>query len=59
MIILYGTCFQTSLYTHKKEFVRCRLLNVLKAENDRDIYLIFEYMETDLHAGVKPQIISF
>ena len=28
-----------------------RLLNVLKAENDRDIYLIFEYMETDLHAG--------
>lgn len=29
-----------------------RLLNVLKAENDRDIYLVFEYMETDLHAGV-------
>lgn len=28
-----------------------RLLNVLKAENDKDIYLIFEYMETDLHAG--------
>ena len=25
---------------------------MLKAENDRDIYLIFEYMETDLHAGV-------
>lgn len=24
---------------------------MLKAENDRDIYLIFEYMETDLHAG--------
>ena len=31
-----------------------RLLNVLKAENDRDIYLIFEYMETDLHAGASP-----
>jgi hypothetical protein len=29
----------------------CSLLNVLKAENDKDIYLIFEYMETDLHAG--------
>ncbi len=28
-----------------------RLLNVLKAENDKDIYLVFEYMETDLHAG--------
>ena len=27
-----------------------RLLNVLKADNDKDIYLIFEYMETDLHA---------
>lgn len=33
--------------------VLCRLLNVLKAENDRDIYLIFEYMETDLHAGLQ------
>ena len=31
-----------------------RLLNVLKAENDRDIYLIFEFMETDLHAGQPP-----
>ncbi|KAK2077144.1 hypothetical protein QBZ16_004778 [Prototheca wickerhamii] len=29
-----------------------RLLNVLKAENDQDIYLIFEYMETDLHAVI-------
>merc|ERR1719199_1962219 len=25
-----------------------RLLNVLRADNDRDIYLVFEYMETDL-----------
>ena len=24
------------------------LLNVLKADNDRDIYLVFEFMETDL-----------
>jgi mitogen-activated protein kinase 15 len=31
----------------------CSLLNVLKAENDRDIYLVFEYMETDLHAGAR------
>ena len=29
-------------------------MNVLKAENDRDIYLVFEYMETDLHAGALP-----
>jgi hypothetical protein len=38
---------------------RSSLLNVLKAENDKDIYLIFEYMETDLHAGapaMKPRV---
>lgn len=32
------------------------LLNVMKAENDRDIYLVFEYMETDLHAGALRRI---
>jgi mitogen-activated protein kinase 15 len=26
-----------------------KLLNVIRAENDRDLYLVFEYMETDLH----------
>ncbi|CAH8618540.1 unnamed protein product [Heterobilharzia americana] len=30
-----------------------RLLNVIKAENDKDIYLVFEYMETDLHNCIK------
>jgi len=35
-----------------------RLLNVLKAENDRDIYLIFEYMETDLHAVIRANILE-
>ena len=35
-----------------------RLLNVLKAENDRDIYLIFEYMETDLHAAIRANILQ-
>ena len=35
-----------------------RLLNVLKAENDRDIYLVFEYMETDLHAVVRANILE-
>ncbi len=34
------------------------LLNVLKAENDRDIYLIFEYMETDLHAVIRANILA-
>ena len=35
-----------------------RLLNVLKAENDRDIYLIFEYQETDLHAVIRANILG-
>jgi mitogen-activated protein kinase 15 len=35
-----------------------KLLNVLKAENDRDIYLVFEYMETDLHAVIRAAILE-
>eukprot|EP00210_Caulerpa_lentillifera_P004560 g4350.t1 len=35
-----------------------RLLNVLKAANDRDIYLVFEYMETDLHAVIRANILE-
>jgi len=34
------------------------LLDVLKADNDRDIYLIFEYMETDLHAAIRANILQ-
>lgn len=30
-----------------------KLLNVTRAQNDKDIYLIFEYMDTDLHAVIK------
>ncbi|KAF7234978.1 Mitogen-activated protein kinase 15 [Varanus komodoensis] len=30
-----------------------RLLNVIRAQNDKDIYLVFESMETDLHAVIK------
>ena len=35
-----------------------RMLNVLKAENDRDCYLVFEYMETDLHAVIRANILE-
>lgn len=35
-----------------------RLLNVIKAENDKDIYLIFEYMETDLHTVIRANILE-
>lgn len=34
------------------------LFNVMKADNDRDIYLIFEYMETDLHAAIRANILQ-
>uniref|UniRef100_UPI00398F6EA9 mitogen-activated protein kinase 15 n=1 Tax=Pristiophorus japonicus TaxID=55135 RepID=UPI00398F6EA9 len=30
-----------------------KLLNVIRASNDRDIYLVFQFMETDLHAVIK------
>jgi len=35
-----------------------RLENVLKAENDKDIYLVFEFMETDLHAAIRANILE-
>ena len=34
------------LYGHENII---KLLNVIKAENNKDIYLVFEYMEIDLH----------
>ncbi|XP_039222997.1 mitogen-activated protein kinase 15-like isoform X1 [Crotalus tigris] len=30
-----------------------QLLNVIRAQNDKDVYLVFESMETDLHAVIK------
>eukprot|EP01120_Amphizonella_sp_Union-15-10_P002557 TRINITY_DN1284_c0_g1_i1.p1 TRINITY_DN1284_c0_g1~~TRINITY_DN1284_c0_g1_i1.p1 ORF type:complete len:426 (-),score=83.72 TRINITY_DN1284_c0_g1_i1:170-1447(-) len=35
-----------------------KLLDVFKAENDRDIYLVFAYMETDLHHVIKANILQ-
>lgn len=35
-----------------------KLLNVHRAENDRDIYLVFEFMETDLHAVIRANILE-
>jgi hypothetical protein len=31
---------------------------VIKAENDRDIYLTFDHMETDLHAVIRANILE-
>jgi len=34
------------------------LLDVMRADNDKDIYLLFEYMETDLHAVIRANILE-
>ncbi|KAL6063003.1 Mitogen-activated protein kinase [Balamuthia mandrillaris] len=35
-----------------------KLINVMKADNDKDIYLVFEHMETDLHAVIRANILE-
>lgn len=35
-----------------------KLYNVIRADNDKDIYLVFEYMETDLHAVIRAKILE-
>ena len=42
--------FLQELNAHHHENI-IRLLNVLKAENDKDIYLVFEYMEVTAHTA--------
>ena len=32
------------------------LMNLLRAENNKDIYLVFDFMETDLHAVIRANI---
>jgi mitogen-activated protein kinase 15 len=34
-----------------------KLLDVIKADNDKDIYLIFEFMEIDLHSLIREGIL--
>lgn len=34
-----------------------RLLNIIKAENNKDLYLVFDYMETDLHVVIRAGIL--
>lgn len=35
-----------------------KLLSCIKAENHKDLYLVFEYMETDLHKVIKAKILK-
>jgi len=45
-------CFLQEFGSHDNVI---KLLNVVKADNDKDIYLVFEFMDTDLHNVIKKQ----
>jgi len=49
IIFLQGLTYHENIIT---------LLDVINAENDKDIYLVFEYMETDLHAVIRANILE-
>jgi mitogen-activated protein kinase 15 len=34
------------------------LFNLIKAENNKDLYLVFDFMETDLHAVIRANILE-
>lgn len=33
-------------------------MSILRAENNKDIYLVFDFMETDLHAVIRANIME-
>lgn len=35
-----------------------KLVNVIKADNDKDIYLVFEFMDIDLHSVIRENILK-
>ncbi|CAD8181801.1 unnamed protein product [Paramecium octaurelia] len=35
-----------------------KLLQVIKAQNNKDLYMVFEYMETDLHKAIRANILE-
>lgn len=47
--------FLQQLYGHEHVV---KLVNIHKASNDRDIYIVCEYMESDLHAVIKANILE-
>jgi mitogen-activated protein kinase 15 len=47
--------FLQALHDHENVI---QLYKVMKADNDRDIYLVFEHMETDLHAVIRANILE-
>merc|ERR1712054_366461 len=47
-----------ALSTPKQHPNIIKLRNFLKADNDKDIYLVFDFMETDLHAVIRANILE-
>ena len=47
--------FLKQMYVHENIV---KLHNVFKADNDRDLYLVFEFLETDLHAVIRANILT-
>jgi len=33
------------------------LLNIIKADNNKDLYLVFDFMETDLHLTIRQGVL--
>ena len=48
-------CFLQELNSHENII---KLLNIMKAENNKDLYLVFEFMDTDLHAVIRANILE-
>lgn len=48
-------CFLQELNSHENIV---KLLNIMKAENNKDLYLVFEFMDTDLHAVIRAHILE-
>ncbi|CAD8151754.1 unnamed protein product [Paramecium pentaurelia] len=48
-------CFLQQLTDHENIV---KLLKVIQAENQKDLYMVFEYMETDLHKVIRAGLLS-
>ena len=46
------------LYELKNHENIIKLHSIIKAENNKDLYMIFDYMETDLHCVIRAGILE-
>ena len=35
-----------------------KLLNIIRSENNKDLYMVFEFMETDLHKVIRANLLN-